>query len=54
MDGAVIWMLFVFFVPVLGLVVYIFSRPQGKIVPCEKCGNKRLQASAQCPHCGQA
>jgi uncharacterized membrane protein YhaH (DUF805 family) len=54
MDSAVIWMLFVFFVPVLGLVVYIFSRPQGTIVPCEKCGNKRLQASAQCPHCGQA
>jgi uncharacterized membrane protein YhaH (DUF805 family) len=52
MDSAVIWMLFVFFVPVLGLLVYLFSRPKGSVVPCEECGNKRLQASARCPHCG--
>jgi hypothetical protein len=52
MDSAVIWMLFVFFVPVLGLLVYLFSRPKGSVVPCEGCGNKRLQASARCPHCG--
>jgi phospholipase D-like protein len=52
MDSAVIWMLFVFFVPLLGLLVYLFSRPKGSLVPCPKCGNKRLEASARCPHCG--
>ena len=52
MDSAVIWMLLVFFVPLLGVIVYIFSRPQGNLVPCPNCGNKRLQASVRCPHCG--
>lgn len=52
MDGAVLWMLFVFFVPVIGVIVYVLSRPQGTLVPCPHCQNKRLQASAICPHCG--
>ncbi len=54
MDGAVIWMIFVFLVPVIGLIVYVFSRPQGALVKCASCGNMRLQASARCPHCGNA
>jgi uncharacterized membrane protein YhaH (DUF805 family) len=54
MDSAVVWMLFVFFVPIIGLIVYIFSRPQGNMVKCSSCGNNRLQASAKCPHCGNA
>jgi len=53
MDSAVIWMLFIFFVPVLGLIVYIFSRPQGATIRCAECGNSRLQVSAKCPHCGK-
>jgi hypothetical protein len=52
MDGAVIWMLFVFAVPVIGLLVYVFARPQGTLVQCSHCSNKRLQGSARCPHCG--
>jgi uncharacterized membrane protein YhaH (DUF805 family) len=52
MDGAVIWMIFVFLVPIIGLVVYLFSRPQGNLKKCESCGNKRLEAAAKCPHCG--
>jgi uncharacterized membrane protein YhaH (DUF805 family) len=53
MDGAVIWMLFVFFVPLIGLLVYVFARPQGSLVKCANCTNKRLQASVVCPHCGK-
>jgi uncharacterized membrane protein YhaH (DUF805 family) len=52
MDGAVIWMLFVFLVPVIGLIVYVFARPQGTLTQCAHCANKRLQSSARCPHCG--
>jgi uncharacterized membrane protein YhaH (DUF805 family) len=52
MDSAVIWMLLVFILSLLGLVIYLFSRPQGNTVPCPNCGNKRLQASVKCPHCG--
>ena len=52
MDSAVLWMLLVFFLNLLGLVIYIFSRPQGNLVPCPNCGNQKLQASLKCPHCG--
>ena len=54
MDSAVLWMVLVMFTSVIGLVIYIFSRPQGNLVQCGSCGNKRLQASAKCPHCGNA
>jgi len=52
MDSAVVWMILVMFIPVVGLIIYIFSRPQGNLVRCANCGNNRLQASAKCPHCG--
>jgi hypothetical protein len=52
MDGAAIWMLLVFFTGVLGLVVYLFSRPTGHLVSCNSCPNKRLAAARTCPHCG--
>lgn len=52
MDNAVMWMILVMFTSFLGLVIYIFSRPQGDLVQCPNCHNNRLQASAKCPHCG--
>ena len=54
MDNAVLWMILVAFTSVVGLIIYILSRPKGDLVPCASCGNKRLQASARCPHCGNA
>jgi ABC-type amino acid transport system permease subunit len=54
MDSAVLWMVLVMLTGLIGLVIYLFSRPQGNVVPCAHCGNKRLQASAKCPHCGNA
>ena len=54
MDSSVLWMLLVFFTSILGLVIYLFSRPQGNLIQCPHCRNKRLQASAKCPHCGNA
>ena len=52
MDSAVVWMILVMFTGLLGLIIYIFSRPQGNVIQCAQCGNKRLQASTKCPHCG--
>jgi hypothetical protein len=52
MDSSILWMLLVFFLGLLGLLIYILARPQGTLVPCPNCGNKRLQASVKCPHCG--
>jgi uncharacterized membrane protein YhaH (DUF805 family) len=52
MDSAVGWMFLVMFTSLLGLFIYILSRPVGNLVQCPHCRNKRLQASARCPHCG--
>ena len=54
MDSAVVWMILVMLTSVIGLIIYIFSRPQGNVIQCQHCNNKRLQASAKCPHCGNA
>ena len=54
MDSAVLWMILVMFTSVVGLLIYIFARPQGNLLQCQHCQNKRLQASARCPHCGNA
>ena len=52
MDSAILWMALVFFTSVIGLVIYIFARPQGNTIQCANCHNKRLQHSMKCPHCG--
>lgn len=54
MDGAVVWMILVMFTSIIGLTIFILSRPKGDLVPCPHCHNKRLQASVKCPHCGNA
>jgi Phospholipase_D-nuclease N-terminal len=52
MDSAILWMILVMFTGIIGLIIYLFSRPQGNVVRCSHCGNNRLQVSAKCPHCG--
>lgn len=54
MDSAVIWMLLVMFTGPVGFVIYLLSRPQGNVIQCSHCHNRRLQSSARCPHCGNA
>ncbi len=54
MDSAVLWMILVMFTSVIGLMIYLFSRPQGELMQCSHCNNRRLKASAKCPHCGNA
>ncbi len=52
MDSAVLWMMLVFCTSFIGLIIYLFSRPQGNLIQCANCNNKRLQSSVKCPHCG--
>ncbi len=52
MDSSILWMILVMFTGVIGLVIYLFARPQGNTIACAHCGNRRLQVSAKCPHCG--
>lgn len=51
MDGAILWMILVMFLGLLGLIIYILSRPQGALGQCGTCQGKRLTTSARCPHC---
>jgi hypothetical protein len=52
MGSSVGWIFLVLFLGIIGLIIYIFSRPEGELVKCASCGNKRLVVSAKCPHCG--
>ncbi len=54
MDNAVVWMILVMLTGIIGLIIYLVTRPQGNLVPCPQCANKRLQVSAKCPHCGNS
>ncbi len=54
MDSSMLWMVLVMFTGLIGLVIYLFSRPQGNLIQCSHCKGKRLQVSAKCPHCGNA
>jgi uncharacterized membrane protein YhaH (DUF805 family) len=52
LDNSVLWMVLVMITSVPGLIVYIFSRPQGELEKCPICGNNRLKGVAKCPVCG--
>jgi uncharacterized membrane protein YhaH (DUF805 family) len=54
MDSSILWMILVMITGPIGLIIYLLVRPQGNLMPCAHCGNKRLQASAKCLHCGNA
>lgn len=52
MDNPVVWMIVVFLVPLIGIVVYMFSRPQGTFEGCQHCSAQKLTTVLKCPHCG--
>ena len=52
LPNDILWMILVMLTGIIGLIIYLFTRPQGNLVACAHCGNKRLQVSAKCPHCG--
>jgi Phospholipase_D-nuclease N-terminal len=52
LDNSILWMVLVFFTGLIGLIIYILARPQGNLVECPNCHNKKLQAAVRCPHCG--
>ncbi len=38
----------------LGLLIYVLTRPQGNVMPCPSCGKSRMQGLPRCPSCGNA
>jgi hypothetical protein len=51
MDSSVLWMFLVMGSGIIGLIIYLCSRPQGQLSQCPSCNGKRLTAIAKCPHC---
>ena len=37
----------------LGLLIYVLTRPQGDTFPCQSCGMMRMNGLPQCPNCHQ-
>jgi len=52
MGTPVGWVFLILFTSIIGLIIYLFSRPSGELVFCEVCKNKRLKVATVCPHCG--
>ena len=51
-DNPILWMLLVLCTSVLGLIIYLATRPKGNLVQCQNCPNKKLPYARTCPHCG--
>jgi len=54
MDNSGMWVVLILFTGVIGLVIYLVSRPSGTLKSCRECGGKRLRESRRCPHCRAA
>jgi F0F1-type ATP synthase membrane subunit c/vacuolar-type H+-ATPase subunit K len=52
MENSIIWMLLVLATSFIGLIIYVFVRPEGEFVACSNCGEKKLPKLVRCPHCG--
>ncbi len=49
MDGAVIWMALVMFIGLIGLLIYLFSRPQGNSAPVRPLPQQAAASQRQVP-----
>lgn len=45
------WIVLVLLTSFIGLIIYLSARPQGNLVACRHCGNRRLEVGAFCPAC---
>jgi hypothetical protein len=54
MDNGALWVVLILFTGLIGLIIYLVTRPPGELVLCEECGSKRLRESRRCPHCRAA
>jgi uncharacterized protein len=51
-QNAVLWLVLIFFFPLVGFIVYFVVRPKGELNPCPNCHNRKLEILTKCPHCG--
>lgn len=51
MESA-LWGIIILITGPIGFIIFESVKTGGKLIPCHKCNNKRLEASCKCPHCG--
>jgi hypothetical protein len=51
MDNGCLWLVLILFTGLIGLIIYLVSRPSGELKICRECGKKRLREARRCPHC---
>jgi len=49
--NSVLWLVLIFFFPLVGFIIYMVARPKGDLVPCPNCKQKKLDILTKCPHC---
>ena len=49
--NAILWPILIFFTSIIGLVIYLATRPKGDFSPCPSCHKQRLSTLTKCPHC---
>jgi hypothetical protein len=54
MDNSALWVVLTIFLGLIGLIIYLVSRPTGELTICRECGKKRLREARRCPHCRAA
>jgi uncharacterized membrane protein YgcG len=54
MGSSVGWIFLILFTGVIGLIIYLFSRPKGELIICDVCKNKKFKVQRICPHCGNS
>ena len=52
LDSGRLWIMLARVLGLLDLIIYLYARPRGNLIPCASCGNKRLETCVKCPHCG--
>ncbi len=50
--GVSIKVVMVLVLPIIGIIVYLTTRPKGKLLTCATCRRGVLQALPECPRCG--
>jgi hypothetical protein len=51
-DSEPLWIMAILFSGPVGFLIYLASRPQGPLIVCFRCGNRRLMAAHACHFCG--
>ena len=50
-SNAVLWPILIFFLSIIGFIIYLAVRPKGDMSPCGSCHKQRMSTLTVCQHC---